>query len=745
MKKHVKKILFIEFLILLAYLAFSFFSRDDIKTRLEVPLDAWSSSYVEYQEERWYINPELVEESGAITFIYGPYIDVPKGDYTITVCYECDYDQAFQPFVYETNKGYLKSSVMTLDKASNIMSCDFRVTEDIDNFQVSFWYNGKGEFSISGISIDRNNNDVKRNIVYLLCLFLILNFVIYFRSVSTERRKYLLAMIGIIFAASIPVFYSGLDGHDLMFHLNRIEGIARELRYGNFPVRIQSSWMAEYGYPVSIYYGDVLLYVPAMFRMFGFSIDEAYKMFVLSMNIAGAIIAEQSFKRIFLKRSTSLLLTLVYMTASYRLVDVYVRTAVGEYCALIFLPLLALAAYNIYCPNKNVTFKQNFANATILALGMSGIITAHVLSAEMAAFVLLLVCIVYFKKTLTLQTIRTYVMAIAETLLLCAGFLVPFVDYYLNVSVEITAGVNQDAARTIQEKGANIGDFFAFFSDPFGDWYTALFNPGIVLMLALVSGIALWSVRKATKDIKSLSVLAMITLFMATNVFPWNSLSHDFMLFDLLAEVQFPWRYVGMAIILLTILLGMILERTEIEQYLKISKSTIIGVCGVICVLMTFVFTGYYGDNLERNVYYDTANLDTWDIMGEEYKRVGASTHEFRGEILGEGIEYIETVARKGCEMDVLCKIGKSGGTVTLPILNYKGYVVLDKNGNEFKIYDDENMLVTFNIPDKYEGMIYVRFVEPWYWTASFGVSMGTLMLLMFLGVKNRKASRSYN
>lgn len=733
MKKQVKKLLIIEFLVIAVYIAFLMLTGIGGQGRLEIPLDQWYSNYAEFRENEWYIGADN-DLNRTVTFLHGPVVEVEKGDYTATICYESDSDQSCQPYVYKTNKGYVKSSPVILDKNANIVSFDFQITEDIDNFELTFWYNGEGEFSVSGISIDRNNNDLKRSIVYLLFILLLINFVFYYRISSEERKRYLLAMLGIMFVSSIPVFYTGLDGHDLLFHLTRIEGISRELSYGNFPARISSVWMAEHGYPVSIYYGDVLLYIPAVFRLFGFTIDQAYKIFVLIMNIVGVIIAEQCFGRIFKKRSTSLLLTLVYATASYRMVDVYIRTAVGEYCSLIFLPLIALAAYNIYCDGKNDSTKKNLKNATILAIGMSGILTAHTLSAEMAAFALLLVCIAYWRKTFTFSAIKTYVIAIVETLVLCAGYLVPFLDYYVNVPVEITDTVTGEAARTIQEKGANIGDFFAFFSDPFGDWYTALFNPGLVLMLALAAVVALWGLKKATKEIKEMAVLSAIMLFMATNVFPWNSLAHDFKVFDLLAQVQFPWRYVGIAIIFLTMLLGFILEQTNPEQYLKVSKQMVIGVCAIISIGMTFVFTGYYADNLERNVYYDTANIGTWGIMGEEYLRSGTHVENLDGEIhIDGGTEYAEFITRTGCDLDVQCKTGAEEGIVTLPVLNYKGYQVTDDAGNQYEITDSEENLISVTLPANFEGNIYLRFVEPFSWTVSFGISVAAAAMILVI------------
>lgn len=746
MRKHIKKILIIEFLVLAAYLVFAAIKCNDEQTRLDIPLEAWKSDHVKFQDGEWYVNPELLETDHMTTFLYGPYVEVPKGDYTVTVCYECDSDQNFQPFVYETNKGYVKSSVMKLDQAADIVSCDFRVTEDIDNFQLTFWYNGEGELSISGISIDRNHNDVKRSVVILFILLMLINLIIYYQMSPPEKRRYLLAILGITLIASLPVFYTGLDGHDLVFHLTRIDGIARELSYGNFPVRMQSVWMAEYGYPVSIYYGDALLYIPAALRLSGFSIDEAYKMFVLMVNLASVLIAEQCFKRIFRKANTVLLLTLVYVTASYRLVDVYVRGAVGEYTALMFLPLIALAAYHIYCDGKNDTPKKQLGNAAILAIGMTGMITAHLLTAEMTAFALLLVCVFYLKKTFCLNTIKTYAAAVLGTLLMSAGFLVPFIDYYLNVQVEITDTL-AGAAETIQEKGASLGDFFSFFSDPFGDWSTMLFNPGLVLMAALAGAIVLWSSHKATKEIKKMTALSVIMLAMSTNLFPWDSLAHDFTLFNMLAQVQFPWRFIGIAILFLTLLSGFLLEQTACETYLKISKNALISLCAAAAVGMTCLFIGYYADNLERNVYYDTANIDTWDIMGEEYKRVGTTTSDFDGEIHGEGIEAAEFISRKGCEMDIYCKIGKDGGTVILPVINYKGYEVTDDEGNQYAVTDDAvNKLVSFELPADFEGNIYLRFEEPWYWTTASAVSVITALICCGVRLNTkRKNIRIFN
>ena len=154
---------------------------------------------------------------------------------------------------------------------------------------------------------------------------------------------------GILFIVSLPEMISGFyDGHDMAFHLLRIEGIAQELKNGSFPARIHSLSLYGYGYPVSIFYGDILLYLPAMLRIVGVPVMSAYKVYILFINVLTMLISYFSFSKMFKNRNVAVLGTLIYVTSPYRMLDVYIRAAVGEYTAMMAYPLIALALYLIY-------------------------------------------------------------------------------------------------------------------------------------------------------------------------------------------------------------------------------------------------------------------------------------------------------------------------------------------------------------------------------------------------------------
>ena len=96
MKKQVKKFLIIELLVIVLYFAFVMLNGLGGQGRLEIPLDQWYSNYAEFRGDDWYISAD----SGlnrSVTFLHGPVVEVEKGDYTATICYETDEDQSCQP------------------------------------------------------------------------------------------------------------------------------------------------------------------------------------------------------------------------------------------------------------------------------------------------------------------------------------------------------------------------------------------------------------------------------------------------------------------------------------------------------------------------------------------------------------------------------------------------------------------------------------------------------------------------
>ncbi len=731
MKKNVKAVLFLlEFLVCCCFIFL--IVQQSKKAPIKTPLSDWSSDYTDY-DNGWYIDETIANTNGEIDFIYGPYLDLKKGSYTATVDYITDFEQTCVLSAQDGNSAYIKSGTNKLVGSQNKISFRFTLTEDVKGLEMIVKYDGQGTLRIENIEFRPDASGLQRNLVYVILLFVLFDVCLCFRESIERNKNIIFAILAMFVFISLPLFMKGIaSGHDLNVHLMRIEGIAQEIRNGNIPVRISSLWMNGHGYPISIYYGDLLLYIPAVLRIIGFPIISAYKIYVALINIGTVVVSYVCFQKIFVKSEIACAVCLAYVTAGYRFVDVYVRAAVGEYSSIMFLPIVALAIFQIY-QMKSTGWKQICKNAMILSIGMTGLIGTHILSTQMVVFVLVLICIAFWKTTIKKETMVTYLLAVAQSILLNLYFIIPFIDYYFNVPVNIN-GTIDDEVKKIQESGAFFGQYFAFFQDSFGYDSGQIqgrlgLTPGIVLMLALIVAFYMWINKKASKEIKWISVFAAGMLFLASDLFPWNHLAANYKVGSWFTQVQFPWRYISLAIVFLSVLLGLILQHFSRQgENAVLEKLYLLTVS--LCLLTSFYFVSDYCNNASIVSYYDTPELDTYSVGGAEYIRKGTDWVLYPSEISQENMKEVSLLSQKGYQMEVYCETGEVDGTIQFPVFNYKGFRAMDEDGNSYKISDGKYNMVQVLVPAGFSGTITLDFIEPWYWRMSEMVSLLYVLVL---------------
>jgi len=664
--------------------------------------------------------------------IYIPERPVKAGSYTILADYECDEDQSMYPVAINgLERPVYSNQYAKLYCSQNQVIYRIRVFADCDDFHIVVHFNGEGHLNIAGISLLPDTFASKQDFLLLFSLILTVDILYLLRRKIWAHRLTVFPLAGMVLLMSLPLFAEGLDRkamHDVDFHLLRIEGLAKELRSGYFPVKLESLWSHGYGYANAVFYGDVLLYLPALLRLIFVPLDIAYKFYIVFINLLTCLISYYCFRKIFKCRDISLLAALVYGLSSYRLVNLYVRAAAGEYSAMAFLPLILLVLYEV-CTDSEEALTNYRKYALFLAIGMTGLIETHLLSTEMIVFVMAVICILFFKKTFRRNAIRLYLLAVAETILLNLYFIVPFLDYYLNVPVKITQAIRDSSGGLIQEKGADILQYFQFGGKLFGEGHFPI-TPGLALMLACILG-CFYSLRRgADSKIRFFTVISLVTLFVSSKLFPWDFLSSHSKAAQLLSQIQFPWRYLGIACLCLTMVAGFILMRVKEDSPKYLPAAYIVTIC--ICFASTLYFTYIYDRDIAHDHFYDTADLHSDYLGNEEYTLISAENVKETGQITGEGLLQLKIPFRDGCryELQVKCLPDESGH-VSLPLYNYKGYVAKDDAGNNYEI-DVSSGIVEFCLPPAFEGHITVDFAEPWYWRLAELISLSTVIVLIF-------------
>ena len=287
--------------------------------------------------------------SGGVFLSLSP-LSLAPGTYQVLVNYAADSGgSSLLASTSQLSTLEFRSSAVALDPALSSAVLTMDLSRAASDIRIDLSFSGAGSISIFSILVVGASDHYKRAIFYALLLCCLIGLAARFFRLDTAGQKTTLALAGIFLAVCYPLYTDYLTvGHDIPFHLLRIEGIAEGLRAGMFPVKVHPLWANGYGYAVGVLYGDILLYFPAVLRLLGFSVQAAYKIFLASINLATVVSSYFCFKRMFSSRKAGLLGSLLYSASLYRLIDVYTRAAVGEYSAMLFFPLALCGFYLIF-------------------------------------------------------------------------------------------------------------------------------------------------------------------------------------------------------------------------------------------------------------------------------------------------------------------------------------------------------------------------------------------------------------
>lgn len=549
-----------------------------------------------------------------------------------------------------------------------------------------------------------------------------------------KNIKYAVCYLVIIVMASIPLFNNYLiRGHDIYFHLMRIEGLAQGLRAGEFPVRIQPAWYDGYGYAVSVFYSDLFLYPAALLRLLGISLQDAYKVYVVLCNVATTLISGYSFGKIFRKREIGVFGSCLYTLAPYRLVNLYTRGALGEYTGMIFWPLLIYSCVLLLNEDRNKVQLQK--GAVFMGISMAGMLQSHMLTAEIACMVLLLLVIVYCRRIFHKEVMLAGCGAVAVALGLSAWFMIPFLDYMLFGRFNINSINNNDIM--IQRQGTFLSQVFAIFDNAVGQSLDSgagtagdftqgvglsLMLSVIILMLLCIRGYLKQEERRNRQITITAAGLGVLMVVMSTLYFPWDRLCRISRICRyIIVKIQFPWRFTGVAVGLLVVVWCAVLNYTE-REYDRRKK--VITICLAVGILLLSVghFVIDLNQRAERIQVRSVEEMDTFVASGEEYLPVDTILDKLKTqELYKDDCVEISDVVYHGTSITMHVKNTSAQQMgLELPRLYYAGYQALEvtDEGQHFpiEVTDGTNHVIKLMIPEQTEGNITLSFREPWYW-----------------------------
>ena len=398
--------------------------------------------------------------------------------------------------------------------------------------------------------------------------------------------------------------------------------------------------------------------------------------------------------------------------------------------AITFFPLVVWGLYIILTEKpEEKMFRRGYL---IAACGYSGLILTHILSCEMAGIFTILLCLMSMKQVFQKPRFIELVKTVGTTILASLWFLLPFLDFYLRDKFLVNDGSRD--GYVIQHGGTQLQRIFSpIYPARDGDLPAVL--GGALSLILVLSALLLLALRKKDREQETVKgagrvcLLALLAVWMSTNTFPYDALRAIPPVFKLLTTIQFPWRFFGLASLLITFLLAWLC--TQLKAY---SEKLIYPIAlSLLSLLALFQGVAYQAADdffSDLTTYFcDTIGVDSFCQVNGEYVPSGSDWAYYNRPYvynLDGGVYVSDYEIGKGYVRAVVT--AGEGGNICIPMVWYRGYEAKDINtGESFEVVDGWNRLVEVKLPAGYSGILDIRYRGLWYWR------IGEVISLLFI------------
>lgn len=330
-----------------------------------------------------------------------------------------------------------------------------------------------------------------------------------------------------------PIFETGLPAtHDGQNHLGRMANYYLAVKQGQIPPRWAPNLNAGFGYPVLNFNYPLanILSVPLIAVNLG--VENAYKSLMVLGYILGGVGTFVFLKRRFSEQA-ALFGAMLYISAPYQIMNIFVRGNIGETLSLSLLPWILLYIDKVVDKNKK-------SNQIVLTLLMAAMWLGHNLMVVLSVPMLgLYVLFLHGKKR-----VKKIAKPVILSWVLVAFFWLPAVGE-MNNTIMASSRLNREYIEHFATFSELLFSPLSFgFSEP-GPVDGMTFNVGLLNWVVVGLSLLIMLIRKRFSRFSLLFIFLFLFAFfmmLPASRLVWNLIPYA-------GFIQFPWRMLFITVI----------------------------------------------------------------------------------------------------------------------------------------------------------------------------------------------------
>lgn len=441
------------------------------------------------------------------------------------------------------------------------------------------------------------------------------------------------------------------------------------------------------------------------------------------------------------KKEIAIFSSIIYLIVPYKLGDVYVRYAIGEFTAFIFIPILFIGIYNL--------FNQDGKKHYYIAIATICLILTHTVTTLYTGIFCIIYVVFNIKKLKEKEVIKKLIINVVFILLISMFFIMPLFEAMKSAEYAIFDNqIMSTNGAYVYKNTIKINEFFTYNRQKTGTICI------IGIPIFVFTCLTIFTYKNIDIKYKNFFIISLlfsfISLYASTKYCPW------FIFPNFLCKLQYPWRMLTFFAFFISFVVGVniyVLLKTLFSKDITRLTIAVLLIITILAYTMPILLQ-YETDNVLIDKEQETAVLKNPYIshfsINREYlpikalliQRTYLEEKEDRIYIL-EGNAQILAENKQNLTDTAIIKEGTKNSIIEFPFFYYPGYkIMIEQNGQKEElgtIETDNGFVGTVLTKDVVEAKITVEYKGTTITYVSYIVSFISFIIFVIYCYKEYK------